>query len=166
MKKEIKDDIKYVKKNLFLGFKYFLHLSLYYGIVAIGLLILAYYLSAHVALSTGSIIIFLLIYLFLGIFFNIYYFRAKFRNICKEECSATIVHSITLSNRDNLVWDISHRYIYLIKYQYKKRNHTRMVEIWDDDKISIKNKKINIKICKYFPKLIYIEKKHKNEEND
>ena len=164
-KKEIKEDIKYIKKNVILKFKYYLHLFLYYGIVLISFLLLIFYLYEYNHLSMVFNIIISLMYLFFMIFLNISYLRGGFKNICQEESTAKIIHSITLSHKDDLIWDLNYRHIWLINYRYKKKMYTRIIEVWDNDDMHVIRKKINIRICKYFPKLIYIEKLHRDKTN-
>ena len=167
---EIKDDIKNIKKNLKLRFKYYLHLFLYYGIVGVSLLLLVYYLDYYIHLKIGYTITISVIYLFFMIFLNIIYIRGGFKNICQEEGTATQVHSTSklnvLTNDDNIIYNHWYTDIWLIKYQYKKKTYTRIVEMFDNDDIQMRRKKINIKICKYFPKLIYIEKVNKDKKTN
>ena len=124
------------------------------------LLILMFLLSQNTMIPIGFTIslgvIFLGVTCFIGLVFTTNFCRKYF---CKEEVKAKVLECYTIRNHDDGFTSI--RYLITFEYFYKKKKYIQIIEGFQyktEDTIE------TIKICKHFPKFIYMIEENKKEK--
>jgi len=135
---------------------YFIKRILIFLIIIFISCLCAYGLGMKFGFSTWLIItigIILLIILF-GLYAIVYGdFKKPF---CKIPVSAKIIDTMSI-NMDGNKYPYTKIYIYEIEYKYKNKTYKKKIEV-DEWALKTNSAKLNIMICKSFPKIMYIVK--------